>query len=190
MLNQLVYDFARWVDTSGASTLLHESYYMYNWVESTHVLALMISLGMLFLLQLRTLGLAFTDTPATRLATALRLPMALGFSIMFVTGALLFYAIPVRTSQSLWFRIKLVLLVAAAINAVLHHRQMQRAAPGWDLEPRAPRALCIRSALSLGSWTAIVICGRLIAYDWFDCRYDQSPLIATLAGCIDGQEQF
>ncbi|MFL2523505.1 MAG: hypothetical protein ACJ0RB_08900 [Candidatus Azotimanducaceae bacterium] len=43
--------------------------------------------------------------------------MMIGFGLMVISGLLLYYAIPVRTTQSLWFRIKVVLLILAAINA-------------------------------------------------------------------------
>ncbi|MDG1944043.1 MAG: hypothetical protein P8J17_07280 [Halioglobus sp.] len=193
-MNQLIYAFATWLDTHSWSTQLHESFYMYNWVESTHVLALMVSLGLLFLIDLRMLGLAFVDIPATAIAHRLFLPMLIGFSVMIVTGLLLFYAIPVRTSQSLWFRIKVVLLIAAAVNAWLFHRRMQdagsSAAGSWDLAVKAPRRLQIGAALSLIFWGFIVICGRLIAYDWFDCRGEPSPFVSTITGCIADQTQF
>lgn len=190
MINQAIHDLALWLDAQRWSTALHESYYMYNWIESTHVLMLMLSLGMLFLIDLRMLGLAFTRVPARELARRLNLPMLLGFAIMIVTGALLFYAIPVRTSQSVWFRIKVVLLAAAAINAWLFHRRLQRAAPGWDHAARAPAPLRWGAGLSLVFWAFIVICGRLIAYDWFDCSGQPGPFISTVAGCIPGQEVF
>jgi uncharacterized membrane protein len=193
-LNQLIYDFAVWVDTHSWSTQLHESFYMYNWVESTHVLALMLSLGMLFLIDLRMLGLALTDIPASVIARRLNLPMLFGFSVMIATGLLLFYAIPVRTAQSLWFRIKVVLLIAAAVNAWLFHRRLRAADShsegGWDSAMRAPRGMRTGAALSLGFWVLIVLCGRLIAYDWFDCNGEPSALIAELAGCIPGQAAF
>jgi len=193
-LNQLIYNFAVWLDTHSLSTQLHESYYMYNWVEATHVLTLMLSLGMLFLIDLRMLGLALTGIPAATIARRLNLPMLIGFSIMIVTGLLLFYAIPVRTAQSLWFRIKLVLLVAAALNAWLFHRRMRAADTGleggWDSAIKAPRHLQLGAGLSLCFWMFIVICGRLIAYDWFDCNAEPSAVIATLAGCLADQSQF
>ena len=49
-MNELIYNLAVWLDDTEWSRMLHESYYMYNWVESTHVLTLMVSLGMLFLI--------------------------------------------------------------------------------------------------------------------------------------------
>ena len=120
-MNELIYNLAVWLDETEWSRMLHESYYMYNWVESTHVLTLMVSLGMLFLIDLRMLGLALPDVPASRIAERLNVPMLIGFAVMFITGILLFYAVPVRTSQSLWFRIKMALLVACAVNAFLFH---------------------------------------------------------------------
>ena len=189
-MNERIYQFALWLDGKGTSTALHESFYMYNWIESTHVLALMISLGMLFLIDLRMLGLALPSVPASTVAEKLNIPMLVGFTVMMVTGVLLFYAIPVRTSQSLWFRIKFVLLIAAAVNAFLFHRRMRAAPAGWDTAPRAPGNLRVGAALSLTFWVGIVICGRFIAYDWFDCRQEPAPFIAALAGCIPGQEVF
>ena len=189
-MNQWIYDFAVWLDTHAWSTGLHESYYMYNWIESTHVITLMLSLGMLFLIDLRMLGWALPQVPASTVAKRLNVPMLVGFSVMIITGVLLFYAIPVRTAQSLWFRIKVVLLLAAALNAWLFHRRMQAAPAGWDTAPRAPSGLRLGASLSLAFWALIVLCGRFIAYDWFDCNAEPGDVIGVLAGCIPGQTQF
>ena len=190
MLNELVYNFAVWLDDTPWSTLLHESYYMYNWVESTHVLTLMVSLGMLFFIDLRMLGYALPEVPASKIAERLNVPMLVGFSAMFITGILLFYAVPVRSSQSVWFRIKMVLLVVCAVNAFLFHKRLNESVSTWDTEARAPRNIRLGAALSLGFWSIIVMCGRFIAYDWFDCQYDQTALVEFLAGCVEGQERF
>ena len=190
MLNEMVYNFAVMLDDTRWSTLLHESYYMYNWVESTHVLFLMVSLGMLFVIDFRMLGLAFSDIPASRIASRLSWPMAIGFTVMFITGILLFYAVPVRSSQSVWFRIKMVLLVAAAVNAWLFHKRMNESVSTWDNEPRAPSRIRQGAILSLVFWTIIVVCGRFIAYDWFDCDRGQNAFVSVIAGCVDGQQRF
>jgi uncharacterized membrane protein SirB2 len=191
-VNERILEFAVWLDSHAWSTQLHESYYLYNWIESTHVLALMLSLGMLFLIDLRMLGLALTGIPASTIARHLNLPMLIGFGVMIITGLLLFYAIPVRTAQSLWFRIKLALLLAAAVNAWLFHRRMRAAdaQPGWDRAVTAPATLRVGAGLSLCFWALVVICGRLIAYDWFDCSGQPPAAIAALAGCVPGQAQF
>ncbi len=190
MLNEVIYSFAVWLDSMASSTLLHESFYMYNWIEATHVLTLMICLGMLFLIDLRILGFAMPGIPAAKIASHLNVPMLFGFSIMIITGLLLFYAIPVRSSQSLWFRIKVILLIAAAINAFLFHKQLTASSSTWDGDGRAPRNLRIGATLSIIFWILIAVCGRFIAYDWFDCSHNPGPFVSAIAGCIDGQTQF
>lgn len=189
-MNELIYNIAVWIDDTRYSAMLHESYYMYNWVESTHVLTLMVSLGMLFLIDLRMLGYAFPDVPASKIAERLNIPMLIGFTVMFITGILLFYAVPVRSAQSVWFRIKMVLLVACAVNAFMFHKRMNESVTNWDNEPRAPKRIRTGAMLSLGFWTVVVICGRFIAYDWYDCDYEQSAFVEFMAGCVDGQTRF
>ena len=189
-MNELIYNIAVWIDDTQWSAMLHESYYMYNWVESTHVLTLMISLGALFIIDLRMLGYAMPNVPASKIAERLHIPMIVGFSLMFITGFLLVYAVPVRSAQSLWFRIKMLLLVAAAVNAYLFHKRMNESVGDWDTDAIAPKRIRIGAGLSLLFWSVIVICGRFIAYDWYDCDYDQSAFIDFVAGCVDGQTRF
>ncbi|MDT8429594.1 MAG: DUF6644 family protein [Pseudomonadales bacterium] len=187
VLNDWVYQFAVWLDGTEWSGALHESYYMYNWIESTHVVTLMLSLGMLFLIDLRLLGLTLTKVPASTLAARLNIPMWIGFSVMIITGLLLFYAVPVRTATSIWFRIKFVLLFVAAVNAWMLHRRMTASAGTWDNDPVAPRNIRIGAGLSLALWAGIVTTGRLIAYDWYDCYREQGEFIQFVAGCVANQ---
>ena len=65
MLNEWLLSFARWLDSFAWSTEIHESFYLYAWIESTHVLTIMVFLGMLFVIDLRMLGLAFVDVSAS-----------------------------------------------------------------------------------------------------------------------------
>ena len=115
---------------------------MYPLVETVHVLGIMLFAGTIAMVDLRLLGRAFTDTPVSEMTSRILPWTVAGFAVMAVTGALLFYAIPVRTYHSVWFRLKLVLLVGAAINIWLFHRRVQRdrASMGSREEPAARRA--------------------------------------------------
>ncbi len=181
----MLLEFARWVDTFQWSTGIHESIYMYSWIETTHVLTLMVFLGLLAIIDLRMLGWAFTDTPAPRLADRLMRPMLIGAVVMVITGVLLFYAIPVRTTQSIWFRIKVVLLIAAFINAVLFHRKLTASRDTWGNDVRPPKRIRVGAGTSLALWIGVVFTGRAIAYDWYDCHKPQSEFIYWVAGCVD-----
>jgi hypothetical protein len=182
-VNSALLQFATWLSERSFSVSLHESFYMYNWIETTHVMTLMLSFGMLAVVDLRMLGLAFANVPASKIAEQLDKPMLIGFSIMFITGILLFSAIPVRTTQSLWFRIKVILLIAAAINAWLFRGYLLASKNSWDLEAVAPRRARIAAGVSLALWCGVIMTGRFIAYDWFDCGGENPAFVDWAAGC-------
>ena len=179
----LIHDFAAWIDTHAWSTALHESLWVYPLVESTHVLTLMLFVGMLAMVDLRMLGVAFRDTPVSELTSRLLPWSVAGFVIMVGTGVLLFYAIPVRTAHSVWFRVKVVLLIAAAINAWWFHRRVSKDRERWDAQEKPPLGVRLAAATSLGVWTGVIVAGRMIAYNWFDCDKQPSAFIAWAAGC-------
>jgi len=187
-MNEWLLKFAEAIGATSFSIGLHESYYMYAWIESIHVITLTISLGMLIVIDLRMLGVWLKDVPASKIAERLDRPMLIGFSIMVVTGVLLYVGIPIRTTQSLWFRIKVILLVAAFINAWLFRRHMQGSVGTWDVAAVPPRRTRVAAALSLTLWAGVVCCGRFIAYDWFDCGQNNPAFIDWAAGCVAGEE--
>ena len=179
----LVHDFAAWLDTHSWSTALHESLWVYPLVESTHVLTLMLFVGMLAMVDLRLLGVAFRNLPVSDLTSRL-LPWAVaGFVVMVGTGVLLFYAIPVRTAHSVWFRTKVVLLLAAAVNAWWFHRRVSRDRDRWDSQEKPPAGVRVAAAASLALWTGVIVTGRMIAYNWFDCDRSPGAVAAWIAGC-------
>lgn len=157
---------------------------MYPWIESTHVLTLMLFAGTLIVVDLRLLGVAFKDVPVSEMTQRMLPWTVAGFVIMVITGVLLFYAIPVRTYQSLWFRIKVVFLVIAGLNAWWMHRKIMANQAEWDTAPRPPASARRSAALSLTSWAVVIVTGRFIAYNWFDCDRPQPDWVIFLAGCV------
>lgn len=182
-MEKWLFEFANWLAATEWSISLHESFYMWNWMESTHVLFLMTSLGLLVVIDLRMLGLWMSDVPASKIAARLVTPMLISFVIMAISGAILFTSIPVRYTHSLWFRLKLLLLLVAAINAILLHRNMNKSVATWDMDKVAPKRIRFGAALSLALWVAIVICGRFIANNWFDCDRDNNAFVTWATGC-------
>ena len=179
----LIHSFAEWIDSHAWSTALHESLWMYPLIESTHVLTVVLFVGLLVMVDLRMLGFAFRETPVSELTRRLLPWSVAGFVIMVATGVLLFYAIPVRTAHSVWFRVKVIFLIAAAINAWWFHRRVSRDRERWDSQPRPPRNVRITAAISLSLWTGVIVAGRMIAYNWFDCERPQPAFVTWAAGC-------
>ncbi|MGQ9427320.1 hypothetical protein ACXYTJ_14220 [Gilvimarinus sp. F26214L] len=183
MINELLFNFAEWLGNTSGSQSLIGSFYMWNWIESTHVLTLMLSLGMLFMIDLRMLGWSFTNIPASKMNAQMNIPMFIGFAIMIITGLLLYYANAVHETQSIWFRIKLILLGAAGVNAWLFHKAMAASIDTWDRAPLPPKRIRIGAGLSLSLWILVIIMGRLMAYDWYDCDTPQGAFINWAVGC-------
>ena len=178
--------FALWLAATEGSIALHESLYLYTLIEATHVMGIMLFAGTIAMADLRLLGRAFTHTPVSEM-TARILPWTVGgFILMAITGLLLFYAIPVRTFHSVWFRLKMALLVAAAINIWVFHRRVQRDRKEWDRGELPPLRVRVSAALSLCLWAGVIAAGRMIAYDWADCGRPQPAWIDWLAQCPSG----
>ena len=103
---------------------------------------------------------------------------------MCVTGVLLFYGIPVRSYQSIFFRAKMLMLLLAGLNAWIFHTTIYRRIGEWDLTFPTPRRAKVAGAVSIVLWMCIVIAGRLIAYNWYDCNNRPlSRIVNILAGC-------
>jgi len=160
--------FCQWLEKTPWSIALHESLWVYPVVESVHVLTLTLFLGTIVMLDLRLLGVTLRRAPVSDVARQLLPWTAAGFALMVCSGALLFYAIPVRTYLNVFFRIKVVMLVLSAANAWIFHATVFRRVAEWDLEPVPPRGARVAAALSLLLWAGIVVAGRMIAYNWFD----------------------
>jgi len=180
--------FCEWLAGTAGSIALHESLYAYPLVETAHVLALLLFVGTVTFVDLRLLGWVFRDVPVSEVVARL-IPWTIGgFVIIAATGVLLFYAIPVRTYLSIFFRIKVLVLVIAGINTALLHRTLDAGAVAWNADARPPLAARLAGAVSLLSWATVIVMGRMIAYNWFDCdRQPQSDFLNWAAGCpIDG----
>ena len=106
-----------------------------------------------------------------------------GFVVVAITGLLLFYAIPVRTFHSVWFRLKVVLILIAAINIVWFHYRVQRDRERWDSAAVPPLGARVCAAISLAAWGLVIVTGRMIAYNWADCDRAQPGWIDWLAQC-------
>jgi hypothetical protein len=160
--------FCEWLANTPGSIALHESIWMYPLVESVHVLALCLFLGLAVVLDLRLLGVTFRCTRVSEMAERLLPWTAVGFALMLTSGALLFYAIPVRTFHNIFFRVKVAMLLLSGLNVLFFHSTVYRTVAAWDLAAVPPIRARVAGGVSLALWAGIVVAGRMIAYSWFD----------------------
>ncbi len=160
--------FCQWLEKTPWSIALHESLWVYPIVESVHVLTLCLFLGTAVMLDLRLLGVTMRQVRVSEVVARLVPWTVAGLALMLLSGALLFYAIPVRTYLNIFFRIKVAMLLGAALNVWVFHARVYRRVGEWDLDPVPPKGARVAAGLSLVLWAGIVVAGRMIAYNWFD----------------------
>ncbi len=174
-----------WLAGTRFSIALHESQYMWPFLESAHVLCLALFAGTAIMLDLRLLGVTMTQVPASEFTDRLLPWTRGGFAVMALTGGLLFTATPVTYYQSLFFRIKVIMLVVAALNIAIFHTRIHHRIAEWDLDLKPPRAARIAAIVSLVAWSSVIVAGRLVAYNWFACDLQpQSAFVNWASGCV------
>jgi len=143
--------------------LVRESWFPY--LEGTHVLALSLSVGTVMWFDLRLLGATMRSRSVSEVFQSLKGWMFAGFSVMFVTGTLLFAAHATKAYASRSFRVKLALLLLAGINMLVFHLTIDRRRVEWDDTPIPPVGARLAGLLSLVLWLSVITAGRLVAYD-------------------------
>jgi hypothetical protein len=134
-------------------------------VEGTHILALALSVGLIVVLDLRLLRLAFESESVARIMQQI-MPWALvGFAIVFVTGILLFLAQAESVYTNGYFRVKILLLVLLGVNALFFQFKYYPNLAAWETAGAIPAGAQIIAVTSLAFWMIVIACGRLMAYE-------------------------
>jgi hypothetical protein len=153
-----------WLHDTTFGTVVRESTWAEPIIETIHVLTLTVFLGFVILLDLRLLDLALRQTPVSRVFKQLNPFLFASFGIMLVTGISLFAGDPVLFYGTIFFKLKMLMLLAAALNVVVFKLTLGRRLMQWDVLTRTPRGAKITGILSLVLWISVVVCGRGIAY--------------------------
>ena len=150
-------------DSAFATSLL-ESQYMWLIVESAHVLGLALSVGLIVITDLRLIGQFRRREPVSEVLQALRPWLLAGFALMFVTGGLLFISEAAKVIVIPWFKLKMLFLLLAGINALWFELKLGRKLAAWDTLASPPMGAKIAGWTSLACWTAVIFLGRWVAY--------------------------
>ena len=124
--------------------------------------ALSILLGSMLLIDVRLAGYwrSISLSAVHRL-----LPWAiLGFGINLITGILFFFGDPERYVANIGFRIKVVLIVIAGLNAIYFKLKIDPDMANWGADQDSTAQAKAVAFVSLVSWFGVLLFGRLIPY--------------------------
>ena len=156
-----------WLEGLAWTTAIRESAWGYPIVETAHVASIVAFAGLVIVMDLRLVGLAFTHTPMTQIQRRLFPWQMAALVPSTITGLLLFVVDPLRYYGNVLFRVKLALLVLAVLNALAFHLKTYSSAGRWDDDPQLTARARLTGAASLLLWSGTIVSGRLVAYNWF-----------------------
>ena len=156
-----------WLEGLAWTTALRESPFGYPLIETSHVASIVVFAGLVIMMDLRLVGLAFTSAPLAQIQRRLFPWQMATFVPSTATGILLFCVDPLRYYRNVFFLAKLVFLVLAGLNALAFHLKTYRRADGWDADPQVTKIARLAGAASLLLWSLTIVSSRLIPNNWF-----------------------
>jgi hypothetical protein len=156
--------FLHWLVATPVATAISQNEILFPWIESIHVLAIVLVIGTISIVDLRLLGVASLDRAVGRLMHDV-LPFTWGaFAVAAITGPLMFASDAVNYAHNFFFRGKLVLLVLAGVNMAVFHLVGIGDVGRWGKKKQTPLAAKAAGGVSLLIWATVVAFGRWIGF--------------------------
>ena len=157
-------EFCQWLDQTAVGSTIRQSLWLFPAIETVHLLGMAALVGTITVFDLRLLGWALPQRRVSEVVAPL-LPWAwLGFGVQVVTGVLLFSSEAVKIYGNPAFRLKMLLLLLAGIQALVFQTVVSRKLSAWDDRPALPVMARVMGLISILLWVAIVTAGRFIGF--------------------------
>jgi hypothetical protein len=153
-----------WLQHTWWAVGVKESDFAFPLIEGSHILSLSFSVGMVMILDMRLLRISFRSQPVSQMMAQLMPWTIAGFAVMLLTGILLFCAQAVKVYGNVFFRIKMILMVLAGVNALYYQLRYYPKMAEWE-RGNTPAGVRVVAVLSLLFWVGVITCGRTMAYE-------------------------
>lgn len=153
-------DILKWFYDLPTGALMRDVAFMFPMMETLHFLGLSTLVGSIAIVDLRILGVgrAMPFGPMLRL-----IPLAVaGLVINIVSGFFMFTTDPYMYWPNPAFRIKLVLVLIAAANALWFMYAEQRKIAALGIDERPDTSARVVALVSIILWILIILLGRLL----------------------------
>jgi hypothetical protein len=157
--------FCQWLQETDISTAIREGALLYPIFGGIHLLSIALFGGMILATDLRLLGWGLRRFPVSDVVGQLRPWKWFGFVVVTVSGLLVAWGEPLKLYHSKSFWTKMALLLMVGVHALVYHRDVYGNTMMLDKMTFMPAKAKRAAAFSLFLWAAIVLAGRLIAFD-------------------------
>jgi len=156
--------FCQWLQQTYVGASVRESLWLFPAIETIHLLGMAVLIATISIFDLRLLGWALPGKPVSTLGSMLLPWTWTAFAVQVVTGFVLFSSEAVKLYGNPAFRLKLVLILLAGLQAMFFHATLYRKVDRWDKTMVVPGTAKIIGLVSLLLWIAIVTAGRFIGF--------------------------
>jgi hypothetical protein len=158
MLNLL--PFIEWVASSPLSKAISTSTWAFAVIESIHLLALSVIGGAVLIVDLKLLGYGIRTQTLEEVARDAQKWFLGSWTVMIVTGLLLFWSEPQKLYYSTPFAMKMICLLLGTIFALTVRRKVTLAGEGRV----PPIVMKLVALVSLALWFGVGAGGRWIGF--------------------------
>jgi hypothetical protein len=152
----------QWIEQSWLGQAMQASQWAFPICETLHFFGLCILIGSIAIIDLRLLG--YTRALSIRVIHQLLPWVWIGFSINMITGILFYFAQPSFYYPNVAFRVKMVLILLAGLNALWFQVAVHRDLDNWAEDADASGQAKAIAGVSLALWVAVIFFGRFIMY--------------------------
>jgi hypothetical protein len=152
--------FIEWVASSPLSKAISTSTWAFAVIESIHLLALSVIGGSVLILDLKLLGFGIRTRTMAEVAREAQKWFLGSWTVMIVTGLLLFWSEPQKLYYSTPFAVKMICLLLGTIFALTVRRKVTQAGEGRV----SPAVLKLVGLVSLALWFGVGAGGRWIGF--------------------------
>lgn len=157
-------EFCQWLDQTSVGTTIRQSLWLFPAIETVHLLGMATLVGTITVLDFRLLGWAARQQRVSLLAARL-IPWAwVGFTVQVITGLLLFSSEAVKIYGNPAFRLKMLLLLLAGVQALVFQVMISPKVASSDELQSPPLAAKAMGAISILLWVGVVTAGRFIGF--------------------------
>jgi len=149
-----------WVAGSALSKAISQSTWAFAVIESIHLLALSVIGGAVLIVDLKLLGFGIRTQTLAAVAREAQKWFLGSWTVMIVTGLLLFWSEPQKLYYSTPFAVKMLCLLTGTIFALTVRRNVTLAGEG-RVSPLAMKAVAV---ISLMLWFGVGAGGRWIGF--------------------------
>ena len=158
----MLLEFSQWLGATRLGTAVAEDWFPK--IECVHVIALATVAGTIFLVDTRLIGLTSTRISFRQISSRLLPWTWAGYILAAVTGFLLFSSNSVAYYGNGAFRLKLLLMILAALNMLYFELVTFRNVATWDAAAKPPFAGRVAGVISVALWCGVIMTGRWIGF--------------------------